>query len=286
MVGFKGCSARVAVLLLTLAGCDGGGDAPTGSPGGTRALNAKQFEAPPATAPVLSATAPASDTVALSWTATAGATSYYVDRSTTGGTTWSQVASISGTSWTDTSKAAGTAYCYQVRTGAFTSNGACVLTPFTYVATSQTKTVSGGTASSVTDSASSTGKVLSANLTAVGSYIELSLDQSATGTYDVKLHLRKSASAAKFQLLIDGTAMGAEVDGYAAATGYADVDLGLWNASGTGSTRKFRFLVTGKNAASTGYAHSGRSGQGFRSIWAGNRSEATGAFWGRSEATG
>jgi fibronectin type 3 domain-containing protein len=103
-----------AVLLASLAGCAGvGGYSGTGdgsNSGGTV----------PTTPTGLMATAGDAQ-ASLTWTASTGATSYYVKRGTTSGGPYTQVAAPSTTSFTDTGLANGTTYFYVV--SAFNSAG-------------------------------------------------------------------------------------------------------------------------------------------------------------------
>jgi len=69
--------------------------------------------APPAAPASLSAT-PGNSQVALSWAASAGATSYHVQRSLMSGGPYAMVASVATTSYTDTGLANGTTYYYVV----------------------------------------------------------------------------------------------------------------------------------------------------------------------------
>src|SRR4029077_5813487 len=72
------------------------------------------FGAPPAAAPTgLTATA-GNNQVSLGWSASSGATSYNVKRSTTSGGPYSTIGSPSGSSYTDTTAVNGTTYYYVV----------------------------------------------------------------------------------------------------------------------------------------------------------------------------
>jgi hypothetical protein len=68
---------------------------------------------PPAPPTNLTAT-PGDTTVALTWTGSTGATSYYVKRSTTSGGPYTQIAAPTSTSYTDTGLTDGTTYYYVV----------------------------------------------------------------------------------------------------------------------------------------------------------------------------
>jgi hypothetical protein len=73
-------------------------------------------EAPkvPPPAPINLAATPGDSVVTLTWTASSGATSYYVKRSTTSGGPYTKIAAPTTTSYTDTSLTNGTTYYYVV----------------------------------------------------------------------------------------------------------------------------------------------------------------------------
>jgi hypothetical protein len=69
---------------------------------------------PPAAPASLTATAGAGN-VALAWASVSGATEYHVERSTTSGGPYTQIATATGTTFTDTAVTVGTTYFYVVR---------------------------------------------------------------------------------------------------------------------------------------------------------------------------
>ena len=100
------CSSLTVILaVFCLQSCGGssGGSGGSGGGGGT----------PPSAPTGLMATAGAQQ-VSLSWTASAGATGYNVERSTTTGGPYTKVASPTATSYVDTGVTAGTTYYYVV----------------------------------------------------------------------------------------------------------------------------------------------------------------------------
>ena len=105
-------SALILVLTLFFSACGGGSGGNGGGGGGGGN--------PPAAPTGLTATA-GTQQVGLSWTASSGASSYHVKRSTTNGGPYTQVGAPTATSYTDTSVTAGTAYYYVV--SALNSNG-------------------------------------------------------------------------------------------------------------------------------------------------------------------
>src|SRR2546423_12130621 len=92
----------IGILLLYCAAGGGYGGGGTGGGGGS---------AP--SAPAGLAATPGNATVSLTWTASAGATGYYIKRSTTSGAE-TQIAAQAGTSYNDTTVANGTKYFYVV----------------------------------------------------------------------------------------------------------------------------------------------------------------------------
>jgi hypothetical protein len=86
-------------------------------PGGSGSITVTPVPigAPAPTAPPIGLTALASDgQVALSWPPSAGATNYYVKRSTTDGGPYTNIASVNGTTYTDSGLTDGTTYFYVV----------------------------------------------------------------------------------------------------------------------------------------------------------------------------
>ncbi len=119
---------------------------------------------------------------------------------------------------------------------------------------------SGGTARLLgTDAnlSNSNGSILDSNNT--GDYVTYLLPGVAAGNYDVRVGVKKNAARGIFQLQVGRadnfngsmSAVGTPQDEYASAIAYAELDLGNWTP-GTTSDKWFRFVVTGKNAASGG----------------------------------
>src|SRR3984957_8549988 len=94
------------VSLVCLASCAGLSSSSSNKGGG----GGDPPQAP--SAPVGLQAVAANAQVALSWSATAGATSYHVKRSTTSGGPYTQVSASASTSFTDTGLTNGTAYFY------------------------------------------------------------------------------------------------------------------------------------------------------------------------------
>ncbi len=111
----------LAACLLTLAGCGGSSSGPASTaaatdPGSTP-TNPPNPPPPANTAPATPTGLSASSTnaqVSLSWSASSGATSYHVKRSTTSGGPYTQVGAPTSNSYTDSSLTNGTTYYYVV----------------------------------------------------------------------------------------------------------------------------------------------------------------------------
>jgi alpha-tubulin suppressor-like RCC1 family protein len=209
-------------------------------------------------APVLTATAPSATTVALIWSDVGGETGYAVDRSTDGGVSFTPVQSLDAnvTTWTDAGRAALTTYCYRVRAydgaGSSTSNVGCVLTPRHYEAESLARSTSYATASVVSNPEASGGSLVSATVSTVGGWVELTTTTPATGVYGTKLRYLATSDAGRFVVKVGGVQYGGEVDGYAPSPTFREVYLGEADLTAASASRKLRFELTGRNPLSSG----------------------------------
>ncbi|GAA5049903.1 beta-galactosidase/beta-glucuronidase [Thermocatellispora tengchongensis] len=86
----------------------------------------------------------------------------------------------------------------------------------------------------------------------VGSYIEYHLAVAAR-TYDVVVGYRKHPAGGRTLLRINTAPLGTAFDTYAAAEESAELNLGSWTFTGASHQARFRFTVTGKNAASSAH---------------------------------
>ncbi len=87
----------------------------------------------------------------------------------------------------------------------------------------------------------------------VGDNLSFTLNVPTPGTYDVKVSMKTTTSRGIMQLSVNGTNVGSPADTYSNTTGsYAVFDLGLVTIATPGA-QTFKFTVTGKNAASSGY---------------------------------
>ncbi len=95
---------------------------------------------------------------------------------------------------------------------------------------------------------------------AVNDYVAYVVPNVAAGSYDVRVRVKKFNTRGIVQLSVgrvdtyDTTHsnVGAAQDMYSSTATYPEIDLGTWTP-GTTSDKEFRFIVTGKNAASSGY---------------------------------
>ncbi len=119
---------------------------------------------------------------------------------------------------------------------------------------------SGDTHRIIDDPVFSGGEATILDATAVGDYVSYDVPAITAGTYDVRVGVKKFNPRGIFQLEVsrlDGTGgtsfVGPPYDEYSSSTIYTEVDLGNWTAGST-SDKAFKFVVTGKNASSSGYS--------------------------------
>ena len=91
--------------------------------------------------------------------------------------------------------------------------------------------------------------------TAVGDSITLTVNVATAGIYDVKVSMKDLNTRGIWQLAVNGANVGGSQDEYQATGSGAFIvtDLGNFNFSPAGND-SFKFTVTGKNAASSGYS--------------------------------
>ncbi|TDF97467.1 PQQ-dependent sugar dehydrogenase, partial [Paenibacillus piri] len=115
-------------------------------------------------------------------------------------------------------------------------------------------TTSGVTAGTANDANASGGKYLQLNGTpAVGDWLEFKLNVSQAGTYHVVFGYKSNNNRSITQLYVDDVPFGNPIDQYAAASAMTSVKLGNITFAQAGE-HKFKFVITGKNAASSAYA--------------------------------
>lgn len=198
----------------------------------------------------LAATASSTSAISLSWSSSAGATGYSIERSANGSTGWAQIGTTTGaTTYQDTALASGTTYYYRVRaTGGSTSSA------YSNVATATTT----GTTTSTTDTLWS------------NSYTP-SIDSYAAGNYELGV---------KFRTDVAGTVNGVRFYKQTWMNGYTHVGH-LWTSGGvllgsvlfTGETasgwEQANFSTPISIAANTVYIVSFSTGYGYAGISSG-----------------
>jgi hypothetical protein len=104
----------------------------------------------------------------------------------------------------------------------------------------------------VIDTSASGGKYSEGDFNAVNDYIQYSVVVPAPGTYTVKIRFGKDSDMGRWQFYTAGINVGAQQDAYSSAFTFAEVELGNVTYKTSGN-KVFRFTVTGKNSASSGY---------------------------------
>lgn len=103
------------------------------------------------------------------------------------------------------------------------------------------------------DAAASNGQWAKLNSTGVGQYVEYTLPNITAGvTYNVTAGVKFAPTRGQAQMAVGGVDHGALLDEYSSTFNFGEINIGTFSKS-TGGSYAFRFTVTGKNAASTGY---------------------------------
>jgi len=89
--------------------------------------------------------------------------------------------------------------------------------------------------------------------TGPGDFVTYSVPIVVAGTYDVKVGIQTRNNRGIFQLAIDGVNQGTPQDEYSSTIGFEVRDLGTVTFT-SGGNHTFRFVVTGRNPSSSGYA--------------------------------
>ncbi|MBW7452607.1 Ig-like domain-containing protein, partial [Paenibacillus sepulcri] len=97
-----------------------------------------------------------------------------------------------------------------------------------------------------------TGRYLQTSSTPVaGDWVEVTVDVPETGNYDIEFGYKSNNNRGIAQLYVDGVSQGSPVDEYHPAQTFPAADMG--SSILEAGSHKFRFVVTGKNAGSSGY---------------------------------
>ena len=199
--------------------------------------------------------------VGLSWSASSGATSYNVKRSTTSGGPYTTIASPTTTSYTNTGLTNGTTYYYvvsAVNTAGESANSSQVSATPTASATvyeaTQIPVTGSPNARSFTWAGFPDGAGEIADGTAVGAYLNFTVNVPAPGTYDIKAATKEFPTRGIFQLSVNGTNVGPTEDEYSANGNgvFQEYDLGNATFPAPGNY-SFKFTVIGHNSSSSGY---------------------------------
>jgi len=210
------------------------------------------------------ATAASSIRINLSWSASAGATSYNVKRSAANGGPYTTiVAEIAATTFSDVGLTPNTTYYYVV--SGINANGegsdssqtsAATFTPAVgttaaFEAESLSRTVVGTSASVNPDVPAGGGNWVQLNSSAAGQYVEFTTGPVAAGAYDLQLIYKANNNRGQLNLTVDDGLVGS-LDQYAAANAFTTATVGsvIFNSAGT---HRIRLTVTGRNASGTGF---------------------------------
>ncbi len=226
--------------------------------------NSSQVSATPQAvppAPTNLVATPGNAQVGLSWSASSGATSYNVKRATTSGGPYTTIASPTTTSYTDTGLTNGTTYYYVVSavnaSGESANSSQVSATPaasaIVYEATKIPVTGSPN-ARLFTWTGFPDGAGEIADGTAVGAYLNFTVNVAASGTYDIKAGTKKITTRGIFQLSVNGTNVGPTEDEYSTNGDgvFQEYDLGNVTFPAPGNY-SFKFTVIGRNSSSSGY---------------------------------
>ncbi len=95
-----------------------------------------------------------------------------------------------------------------------------------------------------------------------GQYVTYTLPSVPAGNYEIFVGVKNAntrgtwqVAASRIDQLGSPTNVGVPYDQYSATTVFTSVDIGSWNPTTTGD-KAVRFMITGKNASSTGYSTS------------------------------
>jgi hypothetical protein len=112
---------------------------------------------------------------------------------------------------------------------------------------------SGDSQHDVSHPSASGSKYNAGHFNAVNYAIRYAVGVSTPGTYKVKIRFAKDTDLGTWQFYTAGLNIGAQQDAYSSAFTWVEVDVGNVTYS-TSGTKVFRFTVTGKNSASSGYS--------------------------------
>ncbi len=247
-----------------------GGDPATTTISGNSQTNTASYLVNPT---ALTATILNGDQVKLNWVNNdTNQTGVEIQRHTPGGVYSVVATGLAGTTatYTDVTAAPNSTYAYRVRV--YDAGGDLTYSPAVLAVTGAAQPIkfeaealavaaqtSGVTYRVAGDARFSGGQGVFFDATAVNQYVTLDVPNVGARTYDVRVGVKQWNNKGVFQLAISRmdqqgspTNVGSPVDLYNANETFTEFDLGNWTPGST-SDKAFRFLVTGKNAASGGY---------------------------------
>jgi unsaturated rhamnogalacturonyl hydrolase len=115
-----------------------------------------------------------------------------------------------------------------------------------------TSVSAGDSQTDITSNYASGGGSNSATLNAVNDYVQFTATNVPAGSYKLRVRFRRSPNNGIWQLTTNGVNTGTATDGYDVDPHYAEADFGNVTYSTT-ANRVYRFKVTGKRTASSGY---------------------------------
>jgi rhamnogalacturonyl hydrolase YesR len=124
--------------------------------------------------------------------------------------------------------------------------------PFTFEAESLSYSTNGATASLQSDTNASAGAWVLFNSTGTNSYIEFTLPNVPSGTYDLRLSFKCANNRAQLAFSVDGALVGSALDQYWTSAVFTELSIGTVNFASSAS-HPIRLAVSGKSAASKGY---------------------------------
>jgi hypothetical protein len=114
------------------------------------------------------------------------------------------------------------------------------------------RTTSGVTATTDTDSAASGGARVTLNAVNTGSWVEFTLPNVPAGTYALKLTYKTNNNRGIATTRVNGATLSGTLDQYASSASYPTATLGTVTFASTGN-QLVRLVVSGKNSSSSGY---------------------------------
>jgi len=137
-------------------------------------------------------------------------------------------------------------------TWTYSSGATQTKTPLVYQTTTLSAVSSGPTFRQFADPVFPDGTGTIIDATKVGDYVTFTVNVPTAGVYDLQLSYKTINTRGISQLSINGTNVGSTLDEYLSSAMLKTFDYGTFNFAAAGNY-SFKFLVTGKNAASSGY---------------------------------